>query len=102
MSPADDGEETEGGDLELEEIAALVRLSPPTVQKLLDRRAIPSHVTPSGHRRARRRDALLWRAGNERQRETLAELVAEAQAIEGTVARRPPSAIGDLNVEDDT
>jgi len=68
------------------EIAALLGLSVPTVQKVLDRGGIASEETAGGHRRASRAAVFAWKARRDQQRRTLAELAREADRTESTLA----------------
>ena len=60
------------------QLAMLLGISRLTVQAALDRGDVPATMTPGGHRRVLRDDALAWKARMERQRRSLRDLVRMA------------------------
>lgn len=64
------------------ELAEILGVSIPTATKVLDWGHIASRITPGGHRRVRRADAIAWRLDRDRQRETLRDLVQMAEQLE--------------------
>ena len=63
-----------------EKLAELLGVSRPTAAALVDQAALPSRVTPGGHRRVRLADVGAYLRRRERQRASLAELVAHGEA----------------------
>jgi excisionase family DNA binding protein len=88
-------------EITLEEMSRALDLSLTTIRKMLDQGTIPCLTTPEGALRVRRTDVLRWRDQREVQRRALSDLAQMAQRQEGMVARRPPRAPGDLNIEED-
>jgi excisionase family DNA binding protein len=66
----------------IQDVAKILGVSMATATKLLDRGKIPSRLTPGGHRRVKRADAVAWRALRDAQRESLRELIQNSQREE--------------------
>lgn len=62
-----------------EKLANLLGVSRPTAAALVDQGALPSRVTPGGHRRVRLADVRSYLRQRERRRASVAELVAHGE-----------------------
>lgn len=79
-----------------EKLADLLGVSRPTAAALVDDGALPSRVTPGGHRRVRLADVRTYLRRRERQRASLAELVAHGEET-GLPIETPPELRGAAN-----
>lgn len=76
-----------------EKLAELLGVSRPTAAALVDQGALPSRVTPGGHRRVLLADGRVYLRRRQRQRTSLAELVAHGQET-GLPLETPPEVRG--------
>jgi len=79
-----------------EKLAELLGVSRPTAAALVDDGALPSRVTPGGHRRVRLADVRAYLRRRERQRASLADLVDHGEET-GLPLETPPELRGALN-----
>jgi excisionase family DNA binding protein len=93
LQSADDGE------IGIQDVAKILGVSIPTATKVLDRGEIPSRMTPGGHRRVTRADAVAWRESREAQRASLHELIETSQREERRGPSLPSNVTEDPDVE---